>query len=602
MSNAKEPLLEFQCPKCSKKLKAPRQVSGKRVKCPQCSQTVKVPGVEQSAQAGDDDWLSLDLPAQAAPANSAAAPRVSPPPATAPGKRSPIPDAIKKPAAQNQNSAASNQAASSSGPRASASSAATAQPAKPASVGPKQSLKKSEARTKEAGAAIGTPASTAENRPASSSRPAKTEASGASAKRSVFDDDLPDLSALASTPSDTSADFTDLISLDGFDELPSQPGSVGEDTPLNLEGFDDLGAIPLVSAEIETQAQYRIKCMNCDTPQYVTLAQKGQTIQCPDCFIRFTIPGPPVNWNPTKSASVDDWGKGHEVRLAPVDNSRAEQEAERERKKAADILSKAQRELDDEIDEMYGTDFDTKGFFEKTLGFLRDPVIVMQLVLYGGLFALMFGCAQYSVMRMAAGDVGYGILLFGAVPAFAAMVCLPMLSGAMALLESVANGQKRMAAWPSFNVFEQLSEILLIGSALGGAMLLGLIAGGLVGRVVGSNWIILVGILGTTFLLFPILLLSVLDNGSMFQPVSTQVFRSLTGAAEAWGGYYLKTLFGFFCVQVAWFLLLGRNPVASAVGGFLVPWLLYFTCQQIGTLAQGIGEFLSFEFASKDED
>ena len=123
------------------------------------------------------------------------------------------------------------------------------------------------------------------------------------------------------------------------------------------------------------------------------------------------------------------------------------------------------------------------------------------------------------------------------------------------------------------------------------------------GLVIGQNGhrIILVGILGTTFLLFPVLLLSMLDNGSMFQPVSTLVFRSITGSAEAWGAYYLKTLFGFFCVQVAWFLLLGTNPLAAAVGGFLVPWLLFFTCQQIGALAQGIGEYLSFEFASEDE-
>jgi len=55
-----------------------------------------------------------------------------------------------------------------------------------------------------------------------------------------------------------------------------------------------------------------------------------------------------------------------------------------------------------------------------------------------------------------------------------------------------------------------------------------------------------------------------------------------------------------------WFILLGRNPVMSAIAGFTVPWLLFFTCQQVGTLADAIAEHLSFDFgppdAKKDKD
>ena len=92
MPKPPEEVLEFQCPKCSKKLKAGPSFAGRRVKCPGCSQAVTVPGVlvndqrssvppkatapsagpiapppliesAKKAEPLDDLWLSLDVPA-----------------------------------------------------------------------------------------------------------------------------------------------------------------------------------------------------------------------------------------------------------------------------------------------------------------------------------------------------------------------------------------------------------------------------------------------------------------------------------------------------------------------------------------------------------
>jgi hypothetical protein len=95
-----------------------------------------------------------------------------------------------------------------------------------------------------------------------------------------------------------------------------------------------------------------------------------------------------------------------------------------------------------------------------------------------------------------------------------------------------------------------------------------------------------------------------LDNGSVFQPISGSIFRSFREAAEAWGGYYLKTLVAFFVVMVGWYLLLGKSELLAALAGFQLPFLVFFTCQQIGALADSISEHLSFEFTppSDDED
>ncbi len=48
---------------------------------------------------------------------------------------------------------------------------------------------------------------------------------------------------------------------------------------------------------------------------------------------------------------------------------------------------------------------------------------------------------------------------------------MPMLASGLALLESVANQQKRLSELPNFNVFDNLGEIMVIFFALFGSML-----------------------------------------------------------------------------------------------------------------------------------
>ncbi len=49
-------------------------------------------------------------------------------------------------------------------------------------------------------------------------------------------------------------------------------------------------------------------------------------------------------------------------------------------------------------------------------------------------------------------------------------------------------------------------------------------------------------------------------------------------------------------------VLLGRSPVTAAIVGFFVPTLLFFTCQQLGALADSIADHLSFDFSPPASD
>ncbi|HUP81835.1 MAG TPA: hypothetical protein VM260_25010, partial [Pirellula sp.] len=61
MSNVNPELLNFACPTCQKKLRAPSSLAGQKLVCPKCSSPIRVPGLVES-KSDDDDWLSLDNP------------------------------------------------------------------------------------------------------------------------------------------------------------------------------------------------------------------------------------------------------------------------------------------------------------------------------------------------------------------------------------------------------------------------------------------------------------------------------------------------------------------------------------------------------------
>ncbi len=599
MSTAGNEILDFQCPKCGKKLKANRQVAGKRVKCPQCLQPVLVPhdvakpvsGTVNSAPNQNDDWLNLDLsaefdgrPASAQGFESRSNPLLvssSPPkPVSADsphtkdstagsggGSRSPATKPAVEPTMDQSTPAAHSAAMAQNTKRVSA-----------VSPRPKSSVEQ------ESVPPVKTTAKTSANPPTASEPPAQSLP-----PRSVFDDDLPDLTS-AITDEDTELN------------LQRTPASLNRPTKKRQEQSqqptDALGLGAIIGDDMESPPEYRIICKNCGTAQYVRENKKGKKIQCPDCYIEFVVPPPPANWQAPKAkpkASRDDVV---DVKLAPVESVAAVEVAEKEKARVGALLERARRELDDEIDELYEPDFDTKGFIERTFGFAMGGLGVLQLVLYGLMFALFFGVIQFSAIEFATGERGYAFLV-PIVATSAVLVSLPMLSGGLALIESLANGRKKVLEWPNFNLFENFSDIMLIGSAFVASMSLGLILGGVVGKFFENYMLTLVGILGTTFLLFPIFLLSMLDNGSLFQPLSVSVFRSISGVPEQWGAYYLKTFAAFATIQVAWLILLGRTPVLAGIGGFLLPTLMFFTCQQVGVLAHGIAEHLSFEFVDE---
>ncbi|MCC6509101.1 MAG: hypothetical protein IT423_08345 [Pirellulaceae bacterium] len=434
-------------------------------------------------------------------------------------------------------------------------------------------------------------------------------------KPSIFDDDLPELAELEAPRPRTS--MAGILGIEGLDEVelvkpkPSAAGSSasgqssskavtptksGDGKERKAETKQDLKK---AAALDPANAQYRVPCPSCGTPQYVTLAKQGKQVKCPDCFSDFKIPPPPPGWKPTQPAQAK-WGTD----LVEPTAVEAQRDADRSKNQADDLLRQARQELDDnDIESMYDNDFDTQSFVRRTFGFAYDGVALFQIFIYALMFGFMFFIAQYCVNKVLIDDdKGYALIGGLSVPLLAIISAFPLFAGAMTLLESVANGQFKVRDWPGFNFFDHVGELLLFGTALIASALPGFLLGGFVANSGGAGLIVVFTTMLTTFLAFPIVLLSMLDNESLFNPYSPEVLKSLSVGYEAWGTYYFKTFIANFVIFIAWAVMLGHNAILAGIGGMLLPLLIFFTVQQLGVLAFDISEHLSIIVPPKAEE
>lgn len=597
-------VIDFVCPKCAKRLKAKAALAGRRVKCPKCQEQITLatstPLATVPVSSLDDDWLNLGTPAIA----------------DVTARQQVVEE--NKAAKERERTARKNkeQARRQSSPNVTAESL---------EVASRQRLLAESSRT------VGDRAQSMEDdlpglAPIGDTSPARSKHSTAdvNTKRSIFDDDLPELAELqpASSPKASGSKMSvkhagvDLSELDELDALvpdlgaaPARPTSKADrnksNASANIGGlpalFDDGGVS--TDGHESKDPEYRITCTACGTAQYVRLSLKGSKIKCPDCFLEFKVPPPPPGWTGKKKPKLQLTNE--DIPLAAVEQLNHAQTLESQRTRASHILEKAQQQVSDEdLERLYDGDFDTAGFVQRTFGFLRDPIAVAHIIGFAIVFAMLFALGQFAANNLESG-IGRAVLLMVAIggPVIGLLFAMPMLSGGLALLESVANGQKRVTEWPGFNLFDNFGDIAAILSALLGSMVPGFLIGSyLGGDEPGAGRIQIAGMMFTTFALFPVVLLSMLDNGSVFAPLSSAVFRSFREAAESWAGYYLKTFMAFSSVMLLWFLLLGKHEILAAIAGSLFPLLVFFTCQQIGALADGISDHLSFEFVPPNKE
>ncbi len=541
--------IQFQCPKCSGKLSVPADKAGVSVTCPKCEATIKTPRIATLDR--EEEWIQLDQPAVQL--------GIEPPKATETTRyrwqkndRTQPPSTGKGPATPR--------------PPTSAPSPAESKGPKEPSGTSKQDL----------------PASGASSR-GTASRSEATKPPSAPPSNSSWDASDDDLQLAPEEPSRKSRESAEQL----LQSAASPPPK-----PMTKKTVSE-------PAQKETPQEYRVQCKLCGTLMYAEPQQAGRMIQCPDCHSQFEGPPPPVK-RPPKPAKPAVAADPMEVRFK--NETPPARPAATNTKSTQDILDRAKQELDDAPEDggEMTYDFDTRGWLVRSFSFLFDPGLILIAIASGvfsaGLLLAVWWFAQQSEATRGLGNL-LGVLI-GAGLGIPLMSAL--LTNGLAVLESSANRLKKVQEWPMFNPVEWFGEIACVVVAF----LLAALPGGLLALLLqylgGGSVMMLGAYLISVWLLFPPLLLSMLDLQSVFRPYSKDVYQSIQSRGEAWGACYMMTalgLAGFYLLSILVNSMGWKYPV---ILGMALPWILFYLFQQYGVLASRISDVTNLGFEPSD--
>jgi uncharacterized Zn finger protein (UPF0148 family) len=418
----------------------------------------------------------------------------------------------------------------------------------------------------------------------------------------LIDDELPSLAPEENRQGSSFA--TDLFASINLEEPePPKPTAGATRTESKSGNQSSSHRKPSVEAVTDTHdAEYRILCRICGTPQYVTQRKTGKAIRCPDCHSEFVVPPPPMNWDPKAAKSRAGKGKhiNDDLRVAAAEETSGPT-PEPQRLAAQEYLRKAEEDsLDKHLDQVYANgDFDSQEFLRRNFFVFSDPSIwfhaiplgVASGVIYSLYIALSknsFGVTLPPIVLTALG------FFFGGLVLFASFMC------GYALVDASANRRKRIQHWPlnepglGFSNGAPVIASSLLAAAPGTilALILSTISGG---GILG-----LIPLLLSFWALLPIFLLSMINSESITSPFSPKVFASITKGSEEWGAYYLKTGIVFFFT----FLLLAAgatNITFAVIAGCFVPLAFFTVYYQLGLLGSGITDWLDVQIGGDSE-
>ena len=154
------------------------------------------------------------------------------------------------------------------------------------------------------------------------------------------------------------------------------------------------------------------------------------------------------------------------------------------------------------------------------------------LILYASAYTQQLG-GLYSAMSL---------LCWVCFVALGAPVLMYSCAAALAVVEQVANGSDEVTATLAGWYDEYVSNVVFVA----GSFLLALVPGGMLRYLAGSlidHWWWSMGVLvGGVGLMYPIILLSGLEQGTLAPPVSRLILTSVSVARKAWMRFYLESL------------------------------------------------------------
>lgn len=158
----------------------------------------------------------------------------------------------------------------------------------------------------------------------------------------------------------------------------------------------------------------------------------------------------------------------------------------------------------------------------------------------------------------------------------------------LALAQDTANGQDDVTGWPDWNVFDWIATAIYFPAAAFVAVLPGALFGTLLSSVIGNPMAAAFAIGGPLVLswmaLFPLVLYSMLAEGTITAPFSPHTYRSLQVATAGWVYFYMYSMVFALLGLLAGALTGAQNWFVNSLGaiGLIALALLY--CRVLGRL------------------
>jgi hypothetical protein len=344
-------------------------------------------------------------------------------------------------------------------------------------------------------------------------------------------------------------------------------------------------------------AEFRFPCKYCSTVMYANIRKVGTSTKCPDCQSELVIPKPHVGWDKKKAIAQK------KKELAQRERYRQEQKEESLTpsvmdKSVQDTLARARAAVEEEEAEhkelVY--DFDTRGWLARTFGLFTDPTLLVFGCSASLLLGLIFlGSSTMTSLSESTGGRIFAlqlVMIFG----LGGPIMGITLANSLAILQSAANQLRRVPEWPLSNPGDWWEDSLCAIVSV----LLAALPGGLLGwvlRSLGVHSLLSMGVtLMSIWFLAPPILLSILDNQSIFEPFSTNVFKSYRLKADSWMGMYVLTGASAMFLFLMLVLAFSGNLVGSFLAGAVLPFVCFFMFQQIGMLGARISDVTTLVF------
>lgn len=332
---------------------------------------------------------------------------------------------------------------------------------------------------------------------------------------------------------------------------------------------------PPAAQPVEYESEYRVICPTCGTMIYAKAAQAGSQVACPDCYGKIKVPAPPRK--ATKLQIEPETADSYSFAAAKSTGVRADPF----QKSAEALLADAEREEVEAPETNYDVPQITEWLKHNFGIFLQPAVLVYWLVLsvFGAIPMYIALRSELTVLLVAV--FPFGIVFIALVTA----ICF-------AILHSVSNDEEVVDDWPELgDPGEWLGPVCVALAAVTlSAAPISVLCHFFSVPVMINVFLSMAAI----YVLFPFVLLSMLDMQSVAAPFSPEVAKSVTRCDESWGVFYFTSGAVFALLFVVYVVTSLGSPATAALIDIpitIAAAFVYFA--MLGRLAFRIGQSIN---------